>query len=81
MKGMKPDPILKTDYIPVEYADVRHTKTAFKKLMRACVPSSTNQEPDQSFLRYLFYVCVDFRITSFLALLRACTQYRISTDS
>lgn len=53
MKGMKPDPILKTDYIPVEYADVRHTKTAFKKLMRACVPSSTNQEPDQSFLRQI----------------------------
>ncbi|KAI5733488.1 hypothetical protein M8J76_012488 [Diaphorina citri] len=50
MKGMKPDSILKTDYIPVEYADIRHTKAAFKKLMRACIPSRTNAEPDQTFL-------------------------------
>lgn len=39
----------KTDFIPVEYADVRQTKAAFKKLMRASVPSSTNQEPDNTF--------------------------------
>ncbi|XP_026679495.1 myotubularin-related protein 13-like [Diaphorina citri] len=53
MKGMKPDSILKTDYIPVEYADIRHTKAAFKKLMRACIPSRTNAEPDQTFLKQI----------------------------
>ncbi|RZF38820.1 hypothetical protein LSTR_LSTR000523 [Laodelphax striatellus] len=49
MKGVKADAVPKTDFIPVEYADVRHTKAAFKKLMRACVPSSTSQEPEHSF--------------------------------
>lgn len=49
MKGMKVDPALKTDFIPVEYPDIRHTKTAFKKLMRACVPSTPNSDPEYSF--------------------------------
>lgn len=48
MKGLKEN-VAKTDFIPVEYADVRQTKTAFKKLMRACVPSSPNQEPEHTF--------------------------------
>jgi myotubularin-related protein 5/13 len=37
----------------VEYYDVRHAKASFKKLMRACVPSSINNEPEQSFARLL----------------------------
>ncbi|XP_069696125.1 myotubularin-related protein 13 isoform X2 [Periplaneta americana] len=49
MKGVKADSAPKTDFIPVEYYDVRHTKAAFKKLMRACIPSSPNPEPEQSF--------------------------------
>lgn len=49
MKGVKVESAPKTDFIPVEYCDVRHTKTAFKKLMRACVPSSQSIEPEQSF--------------------------------
>lgn len=49
MKGVKVESSPKTDFIPVEYFDVRHTKTAFKKLMRACVPSSQNIEPEHSF--------------------------------
>ncbi|XP_017780101.1 PREDICTED: myotubularin-related protein 13 isoform X2 [Nicrophorus vespilloides] len=48
MKGVKVESAPKTDFIPVEYCDVRHTKAAFKKLMRACIPSS-QLEPDQSF--------------------------------
>lgn len=51
MKGIKMESAPKTDFIPVEYADVRHTKAAFKKLMRACVPSSLTIEPDQSFYK------------------------------
>lgn len=46
---MKVDAALKTDFIPVEYPDIRHTKAAFKKLMRACVPSTPNSDPEYSF--------------------------------
>ncbi|XP_026287376.1 myotubularin-related protein 13 isoform X1 [Frankliniella occidentalis] len=49
MKGVKSESPLKTDFIPVEYADVRHTKAAFKKLMRACIPSSADPEPEHTF--------------------------------
>lgn len=51
MKGAKIECTSMTDFIPVEYYDVRHTKAAFKKLMRACVPSSHTVEPEQSFYR------------------------------
>ncbi|XP_021707699.1 myotubularin-related protein 13 [Aedes aegypti] len=37
------------EFIPVDYTDVRHSRTAFKKLMRACLPSCLNTEPDQTF--------------------------------
>ncbi|KAK9886900.1 hypothetical protein WA026_019158 [Henosepilachna vigintioctopunctata] len=56
MKGVKFDIVPKTDFIPVEYYDVRQTKQAFKKLMRACIPSapcSPNAEPDQSFYKLI----------------------------
>lgn len=50
-QGAKAESAPKTDVIPVEFHDVRHTKAAFKKLMRACVPSSPNVEPEQSFYK------------------------------
>nr|CAD7393185.1 unnamed protein product [Timema cristinae] len=53
MKGIKNESAPKTDFIPVEYYDVRHTKAAFKKLMRACIPSSPNPEPEQSFFKLI----------------------------
>lgn len=53
MKGAKIECSSMTDFIPVEYYDVRHMKTAFKKLMRACVPSSHTVEPEQSFYRLI----------------------------
>ncbi|CAH2010931.1 unnamed protein product [Acanthoscelides obtectus] len=49
MKGIKMESAPKTDFIPVEYYDVRHTKAAFKKLMRACIPSSPTAEPEHTF--------------------------------
>ncbi|KAL1114875.1 hypothetical protein AAG570_007699 [Ranatra chinensis] len=49
-KGLKVDGV-KADFIPVEYADVRCTKTAFKKMMRACIPSNPQTDTDQSFHR------------------------------
>jgi len=52
---MKGDSIMKIDFIPIEYADIRHSKTSFKKLMRACVPSSTSNEPEHSFYKLVQY--------------------------
>ena len=50
MQGLKVDGV-KADFIPVEYTDIRGTKTAFKKLMRACIPSNPQTDADQSFHR------------------------------
>ncbi|CAG0881950.1 unnamed protein product [Cyprideis torosa] len=38
--GMKTDSASKVEFIPVDFTDVRHTKLAFKKLLRACLPSA-----------------------------------------
>ncbi|XP_043190119.1 myotubularin-related protein 13-like isoform X3 [Amphibalanus amphitrite] len=48
---IKTDSFPKTDFIPVEYSEVKQVKVAFKKLMRACVPSTAAAERDQTFLR------------------------------
>jgi hypothetical protein len=45
MKGIKVDSHPKADYIPVDYPEPRRIKAAFKKLMRACHPSSVPQVP------------------------------------
>lgn len=41
------------EFIPVDYTDVRHARNAFKKLMLACLPSSSTTEPDQSFAKLM----------------------------
>lgn len=41
----------KCDFIPVDYHEVRHVKSSFKKLMRACVPSSPFNENERGFLK------------------------------
>ncbi|XP_047497581.1 myotubularin-related protein 13-like isoform X3 [Penaeus chinensis] len=51
IKGIKTDAYHKTEFIPVEYTEVRQIKSSFKKLMRACVPSSPAAEQEQSFFR------------------------------
>lgn len=53
MKGIKMDAAPKAEFIPVEYYDIRHTRAAFKKIMRACLPSSPNAEPEHSFCRLI----------------------------
>lgn len=42
-----------TKFIAVDYTDVRHSRLAFKKLMRTCLPSTVSTEPDQTFARLL----------------------------
>lgn len=44
---------LNTEFIPVDYIDVRQSRIAFKKLMRACLPSTESNEPDQTFAKLL----------------------------
>jgi len=51
MKGIKMESYPKCDFIPVDYVEVRNLKSSFKKLMRACVPSSPSSEGDKGFLR------------------------------
>lgn len=44
---------LGVEYIPVYYNDNRHSREAFKKLMRSCLPSSMNNEPDNTFAKLI----------------------------
>lgn len=42
-----------TEFIPVDYTDWRHSRAAFKKLTRTCLPSTVSTEPDQTFAKLL----------------------------
>lgn len=44
---------MNTEFIPVDYTDVRHARLSFKKLMRTCLPSTISNEPDQTFAKLL----------------------------
>jgi len=50
-QGIRLESFSRCDFIPVDYYDARHVKSSFKKLMRACVPSSPFTDPDNGFLR------------------------------
>ncbi|XP_067346350.1 myotubularin-related protein 5 isoform X5 [Channa argus] len=53
LKGGKQDSFQQWEVVPIEVYDVRQVKNSFKKLMKACVPSCQNTEPNMSFLRCL----------------------------
>ncbi|ESO05166.1 hypothetical protein HELRODRAFT_77859 [Helobdella robusta] len=40
MKGLRVESLGKCDFVPIDFNEVRNVKASFKKLMRACVPSS-----------------------------------------
>lgn len=40
-----------SEFIAVDYADYRQSRIAFKKLMRACLPSNTTNDADQTFAK------------------------------
>ncbi|KAF7228953.1 myotubularin-related protein 5 isoform X4 [Nothobranchius furzeri] len=53
LKGGKQDSFQQWEVIPIEVCDVRQVKNSFKKLVKACVPSSPTSDPNMSFLRLL----------------------------
>ncbi|KAM3588317.1 uncharacterized protein V6R79_026188 [Siganus canaliculatus] len=53
LKGGKQDSFQQWEVVPIEVCDVRQVKNSFKKLMKACVPSSATSDPNMSFLRCL----------------------------
>uniref|UniRef100_A0A6Q2XYB2 Uncharacterized protein n=1 Tax=Esox lucius TaxID=8010 RepID=A0A6Q2XYB2_ESOLU len=53
LKGGKQDSFQQWEVVPIEVCDVRQVKNSFKKLMKACVPSSSTPDPSMSFHRCL----------------------------
>uniref|UniRef100_A0A673JHE5 Myotubularin-related protein 5-like n=1 Tax=Sinocyclocheilus rhinocerous TaxID=307959 RepID=A0A673JHE5_9TELE len=52
-KSQLKDSFQQWEVVPIEVFDVRQVKNSFKKLMKACVPSSSNTEPNMTFHRCL----------------------------
>lgn len=56
VQGGKQDSFQQWEVVPIEVFDVRQVKNSFKKLMKACVPSSSSNPNDQNMT---FHRCLE----------------------
>ena len=49
VKGVNVEKFPKADFIPVEYPEPKRLRASFRKLMRACAPSSLQQGGELTF--------------------------------